>query len=77
MFFFRFCEYRKLFIALRSLKHTHIDVISPDGRGAHYHMLEEELGDGPIALVPDFELKEMFWADFESTRIAFTDFDGN
>lgn len=65
-----------MFIALRSSLHTHIDMFMPDGRGQHYHVLEEDIGGGRIHMVPDFELREVFWADYEKRRIAYTDYDG-
>lgn len=65
-----------MFIALRSSTYTHIDMFMPDGRGRHYHVLEEDIGCGRIHMVPDFELREVFWADYEKRRIAYTDYDG-
>lgn len=47
-----------------------------NGRGAHYHLFESEIGDGPVNLVPDHELQEVFWTDYEQSKIAYTDFEG-
>lgn len=69
-------EIGKLFVALRSSSHTHLDMIEPNGRGAHFHLLEEELGNGPISLLVDHELEEVFWTDFELSKISYTDFTG-
>lgn len=69
-------ETGKLFVALRSSGHTHMDMLSADGRGAHFHVIEEDLGNGPIALLPDHELKEVFWTDYEQSKVSYTDFDG-
>lgn len=69
-------EVGKLFVALRSNNHTHIDTILPDGRGGHQHLFEENLGNGPISMVPDHELEEVLWTDFEKSRISYTDFNG-
>lgn len=66
----------KLFVALKSTNHTHIDMISPNGRGAHFHVLEEDMGNGPMAMVTDHELKEVFWTDYSESRICYTDFNG-
>lgn len=65
-----------MFIALRSSTHTHIDMFMADGRGPHFHVLEEDIGNGRIHMVPDYELREVFWADYEKRRIAYTDYDG-
>lgn len=69
-------EEGKLFVVLRSSSHTHLDMIAPNGRGAHFHLLEDELGNGPISIVPDHELKELFWTDFAQSKISNTDFSG-
>ncbi|XP_031628154.1 putative vitellogenin receptor isoform X2 [Contarinia nasturtii] len=69
-------EIGKLYVALRSFAHTHIDQLSPNGRGPHFHMLEEELGNGPISMVVDYELKEIFWTDYAQSKISYTDFHG-
>lgn len=69
-------ESGKLFVGLRSSAHTHIDMITPNGRGAHFHVLEDELGNGPISMVADYELQEVFWTDFEQSKISYTDFSG-
>lgn len=65
-----------MFVALRSHSHTHIDILSLNGRGAHYHLLEDEIGNGPVALVPDHHLKEIFWTDYENSKVSYTDFQG-
>lgn len=65
-----------MYIALRSFSHSHIDVISANGLGAHYHVLEEGLGNGPIQLVPDPILHEVFYLDVHNSKIGFTDYDG-
>lgn len=70
-------EIGKLFVALRSASHTHIDLMEPHGRGAHYHLFEDDLGNGAIEFVNDHDLKEVFWSDFESDKISYTDYEGN
>lgn len=69
-------QYGRLFVALRSAGHTHLDMISADGRGPHFHVLEDDLGNGPIALLADHELQEVFWTDYEQSKVSYTDFDG-
>lgn len=69
-------EVGKLFVALKSLNHTHIDIVSPNGRDSHYHALEEDIGNGPICMQPDHDLNEVFWTDYEQSKIAFTDLNG-
>lgn len=69
-------ENGKLFVALRSSGHTHLDMLPSNGRGAHFHVIEENLGNGPITLHPDHELQKLFWTDFEQSKIAYTDFNG-
>lgn len=69
--------FRKLFVVLKSLTHAHIDVLASHGRGPYYHILEEGMGNGPIQIVPDAELNEIFWVDTELNKIGFTDYEGN
>lgn len=65
-----------MFVVLKSLVHTHMDIFPLNGGGEHYHVLEEGLGNGLIQLVVDRELQEIFILDNDINRIAFTDFDG-
>lgn len=66
-----------MFIALRSsVQHTHIDMMKSDGQGKHFHVLEDDIGNGRIHMVPDFGLREVFWADYEKRRIAYVDYGG-
>lgn len=69
-------EIGKLFVALRSSSHTYLNMLEPNGHGNYFHLLEEELGNGPISMLVDHELEEVFWTDYEQSKISYTDFSG-
>ena len=69
-------EVGKLFVALRSHNHTHIDMIAPNGRGPHFHVVKDDLGDGPIAMIKDDERNKVFWTDAAESKISYTDYNG-
>lgn len=66
-----------MFVALKSLTNTHIDVMAMDGQGWHFHAIEGDIGSENIQMTIDWDLEEIFWSDSELNKISFTDFDGN
>lgn len=54
-----------------------MDSLDMDGRGAHYHLIEDGIGNGYIHMTIDRELEEVFWSDYDLNKISFTDYDGN
>lgn len=47
-----------------------------NGRGAHYHMLKDEMGEGPVNMLPDHNLEEIFMTDHEHSAIKYMSFTG-
>lgn len=70
-------RFRKLYVALRSSLRSHIDVMTSDDRGHYIHLIEDSVSVGRVQLAPDFELKELFWSDYNERKISYMDFDGN
>lgn len=65
-----------MFIVLKTFKHSHMDTLEMDGRGPHFHIIEEDIGNGPVQLIVDKDLQEIFWSDAQLNKISFTDYDG-
>lgn len=61
---------------LKSFIHTHIDSFDMDGRGQHFHVIEDGIGNGPIQLTVDYDFEHIFYADAENNQIGYIDFDG-
>lgn len=47
-----------------------------NGRGKHYHLLKDEMGDGPVDMLPNHDLKEIFMTDHEHSSINYMSFSG-
>uniref|UniRef100_W4VRI0 Putative yolkless n=1 Tax=Corethrella appendiculata TaxID=1370023 RepID=W4VRI0_9DIPT len=71
-------EIGKMFIALRSEHHTHIDKLDMNGKGPHSHIVEDKLSlNGSVNFVVDKELELVFYNDMGGNKIEFTTFDGD
>lgn len=47
-----------------------------NGRGTHYHFLKDEMGEGPVNMLPDPNLEEIFMTDYEHSSIKYMSFSG-
>lgn len=51
-------------------------MMTTDGRGPHYRVIEDGFGNGPIAMLPSFEMESIFWTDYDHGTVSYTDFKG-
>lgn len=47
-----------------------------NGRGTHHHLLKDEMGDGPVNMLPDHNLEKIFITDHEHSAIKYMSFSG-
>lgn len=51
-------------------------MMSSNGRGTHHHLLKDEMGKGPVNMLPDHDTKQIFMTDHEHSSINYMTFSG-